>query len=65
MNLSLLDICLFSKASRLALVPTQPRIKWVTGARFSSVKWLLLNLTTYLCPVPRSRTLSPLPCVPS
>jgi hypothetical protein len=62
-NLRLLDIFLFPKTSRLPLVATQPHVKWVTGAPFFSVKWLRLNVTTYLCPVPRSRmsgALSPL-----
>jgi len=46
MNLGLLDICLFPKASRMALVPTQPRIKCVIGTLFFSVKRLQLNLIT-------------------
>jgi hypothetical protein len=49
------DIFVYSTTSRLALQPTQPPTQWVLGALSPGISGRVVNLTTHLHPVLRSR----------
>jgi hypothetical protein len=58
------EICVSSKASRLALWPTQSPVHWVPGSLFSGLKWLGHEVDHSPTKVPRQKP-APLPCCPA